>query len=307
MIPLSVILHKQGTLLLKNQGYAWLLTGLLAVTPFAAWSSLVIIALITLRLGWLAGFKCLAVGLTAVFCFFQIMHLSLDALLTIMLSYLLCYLSACLLRQTASWQVVASFVTLVTTVVLCVIHGFMPQYIMDQYQLLQETFKSLEQESIASLLANQSIEGQLKLANYLLGIRALSIIFSAISSLLMARAIQSALFYVGGFKKEILAYRGSILGVILLLITAAGAYQNNSAALSCLPIFCVYMMMAGLSLSFNMMVNKGKLLTAVILLGPIFLFPYIALPVYVVLGTVDSLFNLRLRLPFMVNKNHDKG
>lgn len=301
-------IQKQGLFLLEHEKYAWFLTALLAVIPFTASVSLAVMALVTLRKGWFAGLKCLLVCITVSICLAEISVAIPILPFDLLLTALTCYLSACLLRATVSWKVVAGFVVMVATLAVLSIHWFAPDYITAQYKAIADILGSMDQNSaVASLFEHQPIDGRANLANYLLGIRAISLMLSAMLSLIMARALQASLFNPGGFKKEMLAFRASSAGVIFFVIAALGAYQNNPILLSCLPIFFVYLMTAGITFSLNVLAKKRRLAILVLLLAPIILAPHVMLPVYVLFGSIDSLFNLRSRLLSIAGDNQNKG
>ncbi|KTD49516.1 membrane protein [Legionella rubrilucens] len=302
------LLQKQGHFLLQNEKYAWFLTAVLAVIPFTAWVSLSVMALVTLRKGWASGCQCLIIGLTVSLCMAEMTTSSPYLLSTIALTYLTCYMGACLLRATASWQKVAVFIISLATVVILLVHSLASEFILAQYKMVQEMLKALDQGNvIASLLEHQPPENQVSLANYLLGIKAISVLLSAVFSLLVARAVQSMLFYPGGFKREVMAFRANSAAVVLLLVCLYGVYQHNPVLLSCLPLFFVYLMAAGISLSLSLLAQKRRLAFWVLLLMPIVVVPYIMLPVYVLFGSIDSLFNLRARRLFLAGENQNKG
>eukprot|EP01012_Entosiphon_sulcatum_P040610 TRINITY_DN54299_c0_g1_i1.p1 TRINITY_DN54299_c0_g1~~TRINITY_DN54299_c0_g1_i1.p1 ORF type:complete len:127 (-),score=1.98 TRINITY_DN54299_c0_g1_i1:11-391(-) len=62
MARLGEFLDRQGRLMVENDRLAWCYIAALALIPFSAWLSAAIIALITLRKGWLEGFKGFAVA-----------------------------------------------------------------------------------------------------------------------------------------------------------------------------------------------------------------------------------------------------
>lgn len=308
MTGLGDFLKKQAQLSLNNEKYAWFLTALLAVIPFSASLSLSVMALVTLRKGWLAGFKCLIVGLTASICFAEVAGTMSVVLSTLLLTFIICYVCACILRETASWHIVAGFVVFLATSTILLVHGLAPDYISQQYQTLQQILRAVDgSSSVADLLSHQNAENQASMANYLLGIKAISLAITAIFSLMLARAAQSSLYNPGGFKKEMLAFRAHGVGVLLLVACVCGAYQSNLVLLSCLPVFFVYLMAAGVSLGLNMLARRKRLVTMTLLFVPIILAPYIMLPVYVLFGSIDSLFNLRSRRLFLAGENQNKG
>lgn len=307
MARLGDFLGKQGYFLLNNNHYAMGCIAIFALLPFATWLSTAIIALITLRKGWLEGITGLLVAII-VFSGLSLQTMSLSAaFLSAAMAFLPCYLTAVILHLTASWRITCSFVVLQALLVLLLIHWLVPDFIMNQFHYVQAILKEIKQENsniaINTLLnGNKGTHKQEIFANYIVGVQFVSIVLSAITSLTLARSIQSRLFYPGGFRQEMLNFRASSFGVILLSISAIGAYQYNLLAISCLPILVIYYVCAGLSWTFYIWARNGGF-GLLFLLVILFIFvPFVMLPVYTVLGALDSLFNLRSFLSFKADK-----
>jgi len=58
-----------------------------------------------------------------------------------------------------------------------------------------------------------------------------------------------------------------------------------------------YFLLAGLSLGFSVLARKTLMGSLLLLVVPLVLLPFVMLPVYVIFGSLDSLFNFRLYLP----------
>ena len=110
---------------------------------------------------------------------------------------------------------------------------------------------------------------------------------------MLARSVQAQLFCPGGFKREMLTFRGDKIELLLLVILFIAANQQNVFAMSLLPILIFYFMLAGLSLSFNVLAKQRPLRLMVLSIASILLLPFVMLPVYVIFGALDALFNLR--------------
>lgn len=293
----SGYLNKQASLLLQKPVYAWCMTGALALFPFTGWLSLAIMALVTLRRDWFDSVRCLIVGLTVSICMAEMAGQLPEVLDTVVPAYLLCYGCACLLRRKASWQLIANVCVMIAVGVIFGVHWFAANFLMEQYQTLLQIINAIDQEHVmGQVFSHQSMAVQLKFAHYLFGIKVVSVILSMMVPLMLARSIQSTLYHPGGFKQEMINFRANSFACILLLLTMLGAYQNNLLSISCLPIFFVYLMMAGVSLILNLLANKKKLVIYATLFLPMVILPYIVLPVYVLFGSIDSVFNLRSRL-----------
>lgn len=281
-------LAKQGRFLLENDRYAFLCIGILALLPFTTWLATAAIALITLRKGWLAGFKSFIVGTVVSLCL-SLMSMSFFAAWVNVLSvFLSCYLLSLILRVTANWRLTAGIIVLQALLAIALIQWLAPDYALKYYQYIQNT---LNEYGYNGMLARQS--HQEVYASYMLGVRVLSVVLSTLVSLLLARSVQATLFNPGGYRQEMLAFRASVWGIPLLMLVLLNAYQGNLLAVACMPVLVLYYVAAGISLSFNILVkNRGRRLLLLLFI-PLILLPSVMLPFYVILGTLDSFFNFR--------------
>lgn len=311
MIRLGDFLCKQGRFLLENDNQALIYIAILAVIPFAGWLSAAAMALITLRKGWYEGFKGLLAGFLALLVLSLMTMTFSAALITSAMAFLPCYLAAVILHLSASWKVASGFIVLLALMIIVLVHWFVPDFIVSQYQYIQAIIKEFERQGSGSdslsMIASQGKLNEGIIANYIVGIQSVSVVLSAIMSLLLARSIQSRLFYPGGFRQEMLGFRISGFGIILLVLVLVGAYQQNLLAISCLPILITYYVLAGLSLTFNALARKQGLGSLVLLIVPVILVPFVMLPIYVFLGALDSLFNIRLYGSTKSNDKENKG
>lgn len=294
MTQVSGFINKQAAYLLQKPLYAWFWTGMFAVFPFTGLLSLAVMALVTLRYGWFDGIRCLIIGVTATVCLALWAGQASDVIHTTVMTYLVCYGAACLLRHSSSWQLLAMALVLFAVSVIIGVHYLAADFLLEQYHFILQLVKNISQDNALIQLANTtSSVTQLKFAHYLFGIKVLSTIVSAILPLMLARSIQASLYKPDGFRQEMMAFRASYLGCFLLILTLIGTYQGNLLSVSCLPIFFVYLMLAGLSLVVNLLSRKKRLLAYAILVIPMVFLPYIALPIYALFGSIDSVVNIR--------------
>ncbi|STX51734.1 membrane protein [Legionella busanensis] len=294
---MNTFLRNQGQYLLKNEICAFFVAAILALTPLTTWLSLAVITLVTLRKGFVDGAKVFICGIIASYISYQFNANLGHAFSMTIITFIIGFSAALILRLTANWKVVIFGILIAALVIISLIHGLLPTYANEQYALLLTVLKEIDpNHMLVQLLESQQHTNPNLIVNSLLGIRVLSLVFSALGSLMLARGIQSLLFYPGGFREEMLAFRASCVGVFLLIIAVFGVYQGNPIAISCLPLLVVYLMFAGISLFFNIMARKRDLITIFLLFVPLIIVPYIMLPIYVFFGSLDSLFNLRLHL-----------
>lgn len=297
MTRLGELLRKQGHFLLQNDSYALIYIAILALIPFAAWLSAAVVALVTLRKGWVAGLKGLVVGVVSLYIPSLVSDSWLMSFTNAVLAFLPCYLTAGVLRSTMSWRIAMAFIVLLVLCGINYVYWLAPELIQEQYQFVVAVLKQWQNSDLVSNQDAINAVNPMIVTYYVIGVQAISIALSAIVSLMLARSVQSSLFYPGGYRQEMLDFRASGWGVILLALAAIGAYQSVSLAISCLPILVMYYAGAGISISFNILAKGKKGIGIVfLLLIPLIIVPLVMLPIYVMLGALDSLFNFRLYL-----------
>lgn len=297
MINFRGFIANQGKYLLDNKWHALVHATVLAVLPYTAWLSVAIIALITLRKGWRAGLELLTPVLLIYFAVSMIQVHATFALINSLLTFLPCFIAACLLRATVSWQVVMWGFLLQSLIALVLVQVLYPDFVIAQYYYLQAIVKEVQSDNALTVLfSNASEINQKMLASYFLGLQAVGIIFTACLSLMIARAIQSHLFCRGGLRQELQLFRGDKFALLLMLLVLFAAYQHNHIAVSILPLVALYFLFAGLSLSFNVLARKRPMGSCILIISALVLLPFIMLPVYVIFGSLDSLFNFRIYL-----------
>lgn len=301
-------LRKQGQYVLQKEGYAYLLTALMVFLPFTAWLAVAVMALVTLRNGSLDGLKVALVGLLATLLAAQLFTTAPYTTSSMLLTFVVCYGLAVVLRVTASWDLVGLLLVSIAILFMALVHWLAPTSILEQFNALIAILTKLNPDSpVIAFLSQQSGGERVVWANYTLGIRAFSVVCSVLTSLVFARFMQSLLFYPGGLRKEMLAFRATRIGALLLIVTAIGVWKNNALAISCLPVLVAYLTAAGMSLLCYMMPKKNGVLTILLLFVPLIIIPYLMLPVYAILGSLDSLFNFRLHLPSKADDTENKG
>ena len=295
---LNGFIRNQSQYLLENKRHAILHAMVLALLPYTAWLSVAVVALVTLRKGWRDGALLLVPAMMAYLALSLSSTTSMMALLNVLLVFVPTYLAACTLRLTTSWRAVAGVYFIQVVLAVLLLQLLMPEFIMAQFLFLQAAIREIQGESgLLALIDNKTGLNQTVLASYILGLQVVGVVFSAVLSLILARSLQSKLFYPGEFRREMLAFRGDKIGLLLLVCMFIAANQHNVIAISLLPILMFYFLLAGLSLSFNVLAKQRPLSLMILLIASLMVLPFIMLPVYVIFGSLDSLFNLRLYLP----------
>ena len=291
------IFQRQARRVLENDRYAFTAASLLSVLPYMGWLALALVALVTLRKGWRAG------GVLVLPVMVGHMLLALKSLpfpaaaSDAALNVIPCYVAACVLAQTSSWRAVAAALFGLVMLSALFFQGISPDFIASQYEHLQALMHSMasSQINVLDFWESHGIS-PVVLANYLFGVQAASLAFSAMVPLFFARSIQSQLFYPGGFQQELRYFRGDKTSLAVFVLLFSAAYLDLVLAMNGLPLVLFYFTLAGLSLAACLLSRMRPLGVLVLLLVPTVLLPWVMLPLYVLLGAFDSLFNFRLYL-----------
>lgn len=286
---------RQVEAILSARQKAMMVTVVLAFLPFCAYLAMIVIALVTLRKGEKIGAPLLLGGVLA-HTAFLLTHLSLaSALINAVIFFVPGYLAACTLRKTSSWQTVALVLFGLVMMAAVMIQLWAPNWISAQYAVLQSILKASQSEQVLAKWSTSTSGIPVDvLANYVFGIQLLSLVIAVLLPLMIARAVQSQLFHVGGFTKEMLNLRGNRLSLLLFLILAGAAWQWNVIAIDVFPVMAFFYLLAGLSLCASFMVKKSSRLAWLLLILPLLLAPFVMLFLYIFLGLLDSFINIRL-------------
>lgn len=295
---MNAFLQRPSELILKQEKYAFLLTALFVCIPFFMWVAVAIMCLVTLRKGYFNGSKILAVGiLTSTLFFYNDVYTLVDAIIVLIIGYG----SAALLRAKPSWDLVGISLLVSGLLGIYIIYLIYPAIIYEQLNMLIEVIKSIDDSNavLETIVATPTAKKDI-LAFYIFGIKALSLIFSAVTSLILARYIQSALFYPEGFRVEMRMFRAYKVTLIIAGLTVLGLFNRYYLMIAFVPLIVSYFMMVGISLMFYFLDRKATK-AGLFLLLPMVIIPYVMLPVYTFFGLLDCLFNFRLRLPYEQN------
>lgn len=293
---------KHSKTLLENKQHAIVCAVVLSMLPFASWLSVALVMLVTLRKGAKLGFDVMlpAVIMHAVPLIMMVPVES--AVMNTLIAYLPGYIAALSLRKTATWSAAFGVFFILAFIGFAAIQLLTPDFIVDQFN----QFKSIltEYKEYQQLVDNNS-DGlsSLVLAQLLFGIQILSVVVSAVISLLFARSIQSKLFMPGGFRDEVLGFRSGRLSFLVLLGVSIASYYQIPLAINLLPLVLCYFLISGFSLAYYALARKNQIRVAILLFLLILFKPSFVLLAYIVFGSLDSLFNFRLYLPARVRES----
>lgn len=295
MLSLKELLQKQTKLILSSRTNALLYAVILALLPYCTWLAMTVIALVTLRKGEREGGRILLSVLLA-HALMLLTSLPLyAALFNSVLVFVPIYLAAYVLRATKSWQAVATLLFFLVIVSSVIIQQMVPEWVISQYTVIQNLVKASQSDQMVVKWLEDAAQVPLQvMANYLLGIQLVFTIVSVWSALMLARSLQSQLFYSGGFTKEVLSFRGNRLSCMVMISLILAAWQWNILAMNVLPVLGFFYFLAGLSLCANFIMTKSSKLILAVLVVPLIFIPFLMMPLYIILGLLDSIFNIRL-------------
>ncbi len=296
------LILKQSKKILDNKHYAIACAVVLAMLPFAAWVSVALVALVTLRKGAKCGSEVLIPAMVIHSVPLILLVPIESALINTLVSYIPCFLGAITLRHSQNWQTVFGVFLALATSSFLLLHFCFPQYA--EIQLTQfkkilshyQEYQTYWEQNVQGISSSNS-------AQLFLGIQILSVLISAISSLLCARFIQAKLFMPGGLKEELLLFRAGRGAFLLLVMTSMAAYYEYAVAINLLPIVLSYFLLAGFNLSYFILGTKKHTKIGILLFLLIIVKPALMLSACILLGSLDSLFNFRLYLPERVRES----
>ncbi len=297
MSRLQQFFTKQSAFLLENHLHAWVAILCLALLPFCDWLSMALVSLIGLRCGAKDGFKAGMVSAAVFVLLFSVStqnvlaYSALESLVTLGLSFV----AAMVLRYTISWNRAISTMLLITLGLTLLTSAVGLDYIHSQAQLLLHVLKEKNSHLMQQFFGQLALDDQKFIAVFL-GIKMLSIMLSAVCVLMLARDIQSRLYYPTGFKQELRHFKASRLVIILLLIVMILVFNGQWLWLSCLPLLVTYVLVAGMVTIFRLMPKKHNILNALLIITPLVIAPALMVAIYLLIGSLDGFFNIRLQL-----------
>lgn len=304
MQPRNSLLCRFSAFLVENQWHAVICAVVLALLPYTFWLSSTLIALVTLRKGPRYSSVMLLAVLIASFIY-AVYYLPVPlAAVNSLLMLMPCFVLATILRASVNWQWVATIALLMISAIVLWIQLYMPEVILEQYRLLQELIADLQVGIIDVAELNKN---SVRNANLLLGVQLAGFVVSAMSSLLLARTMQSNLYNPGGFLQEARHFRANKVALVILSTIFMFCYLGSEMALCLLPSCLLYFFSAGLSLVYYRFSSHKPWLILIVLIGPAIIAPVMVFPVYVVLAALDVLFDFRAYLSRDSGRRLERG
>ena len=289
-------MHSSVELIMSKRQYIILCALLLAIIPLTAQLAVVFVAFITLRKGPHEGALALIAAIAAQFGMLHMQQLAsvTFSIVNALALYVPCYIAAYVLRSTRCWQSVAGVLFVLASIGVILTQFFASDLVLEQYLYLETIIKEAQSDVLLSKILNDfSAVNKHIVASYAFGMQVLSMLVSAITALILARALQSKLYNVGGFTKEVLGFRVNRLAILILIALFFAVYMQNFIAISLMPMFFLYFLLAGLSVSVST-ANKKNAKFTLIPLVPLIVIPVATVPFYCILGLFYSLFNLNV-------------
>ena len=249
------------------------------VLPLLGWLSLVIVALVYLRQGLMAGSMVL---LWTMLPFGIQTYIVGDPTV---LSLVGIFLLAGLLRLTLSWEMV-----LMMAVFYSAIAGLLFELVaLDKFLSVYSDYLEILEMPVALT----ATELRVVIANSVM----ILVAYGMIAMLLLARWCQAALYNPGGFKKEFHQIRLSPVAGAIILIALIACYSLDDLLGRWLPLLTVPLVIAALAFVHWLMASRQ--LSTRWIVGFYFtllLFGQLVYPFLILLGLMDSALNLRNRL-----------
>lgn len=297
MIPSGGFLVNQCKVLLGNRLYALVAVALLTSLPLTAWLAAALIALLTLRKGEEAGLQGLVVAVTINTLQLLKFVLTPVALFGSLVNFVPCLIAASVLRYTSSWRYALGSLFFLAVVAVGIVHAFFPELIQGQFlqiKALLSQHQDIDHVSeLLSLIEDKSVD-QTLLAHFLFSAQLVTIMGTSILSLMVARHFQARCFNPGGFKKEMLEFRSGKMALFLLMSLGIASYYTMWPAVELLPFVLMYFLAAGFSLACYMLTGKRSKGFLILLFLSLLIKPMVIFPIYIIFGSLDSLFNFRV-------------
>lgn len=293
-------MKRLGTYLLRNPLNAAWIALVLSLLPFlglpTGWMAMVVIGLVTLRLGLKYGVFVLIWAALPGFALAYLDHPSW-LINTAVLHGGLTLILACVLRWYRSWENVLEVAAVMGVIAVIVLHISLP----DLHQWWQTQLTQVLQNETWSTEINTNAARTKDFINTASSIATGTIVafmvFMNLLNLFFARWWQAAMFNPGGLRKEIYGIRIHKWAAISLMLCFLGLFLQHKLFIDTLPIALLPFILAGLSLLHVAVYYKKvkKVMLWVVYLLLLLVFPYVA-TLIALFGFADTWFNFREKI-----------
>lgn len=301
-----MFLRRFTDFVLQGRVQAMAVAFLFAYIPFLGVVSILIAALVTLRIGILDG---LLVTLAATFPYFLMYAVhpapSEIVLIAILVACnVLTWSFAILLKRYSNWSLVFDLALVLGVIAVGLVHLIYPN-VQTWWGAHLTTYLNQSMDSMTQLQPDKSqassqemIAETVKVVKrYASGFLAISILFNALMQLAIARWWQAAMFNPGGLRKELYQIRLSLMTGFLFVAGIIFSYLGNATALDIMPVLMGVYCIAGLCLLHNIfsLSKLGWLWLLIVYVGIILSFP-LGVMLVAIIALLDSSFDFRKRL-----------
>ncbi|CAM4454286.1 MAG: hypothetical protein LEGION0398_MBIBDBAK_00039 [Legionellaceae bacterium] len=244
--------------IIRDRKNAILAALLSAFLPLCGWLSLSIIALVTLRKGYIEGLIIL-IWTSLPWVIFAFLGKPAPFINDVLLGSLTLWGMASLLRSNYSWSTVLQITTACTAAIVVIgltVYPALPTWWEQQFNHLFSKYNiaawdlGIPETTLKKLIHD--------ISDIATGIYSALILTSNIISLFFARWMQSLLYHSGGFKREFYHIRLNTVASFILLITLIGVTYNIGVAANLSFIFIIPFLIAGISLFHRLTLNLEK-------------------------------------------------
>lgn len=273
---------------MKSHFNAYALAAVSAAFPFTFWLSAALVGLVTLRKGQTQGIKLLLAVLIGAIAGISYLG-TVVAFMPVLIGCTAIVLLASVLRVTQDW----GYTLLSGTGIAIVFSLLAVTFAGDAFNVISEQVL-VQLKSVPDTEAYQQLFIDMAENNGLVLVFTSGSVDLAIIVLMLARSWQSGLYNPGGFRKEFHQLRLKPWMVLLLMLVGFIIAQVNVYALepAIMPL-----LIAGIALVQSVMAKRdmgGPWIAA--LYVSMLLVPYM-LPLVIVLAAVDSVIDIRSRIP----------
>lgn len=223
-----------------------------------------------------------------------------------MISNLLTWFLAVLLRQYSSWNLVLEITILIGMIIVGLVHILYPDiqawWVKQFTAYFNKTLNVVD--TLKSGASPQEFEAELiaSAKYYATGFAVVSVLFNVLLQLFVARWWQGVIFNPGALSKELKQIRLSHVAAILFVIILFLSYFKNNIALDTVPLLYSLFCIAGLSLIHYMLsfTKTAWLWLLVVYGGIVWLFPF-SIMIIAVGAFFDSWLDFRKRIHIRLN------
>lgn len=285
--------------ILAQPKFSWAVTIALSCFDMTAWLSLALISLIILRHGVKAAWNLMCANFVVHGLSLYWFHPDAMSWINAALDFWPGFLGAVILFNTRSWYWTTCSMLGFMVVIVLGMDIYAPDYSALQLKGFLASAQNLaSQMALPMQVVQQLVQEHSRFcAHLLIGLQILSVMINAVIGLTMARSLQSQLFYPQGFQLEMMSLRGCRWLLLLMLLSVLLIYHMNCLfPLYFVPTLVFYFFGVGLSIGVSTLSKNRTQIVFFVLTAASVLLPYVFIPMYVIVGALDSFVNFRLLL-----------